>query len=421
MKQKSEIRTHVKAVLLLLLAAFLLQLKWYSSLVCIACYAVLSIGWKRIRKEERRQQKRLEEAGLYMEQLLYAFMQNQQILAALEDIRTLFREGNMSECIGKAIERMKAEHDATSREALYLIEKEYDCARIRQIHSYLLYVERYGGAFEETLEFLLEDIHKFMERVSVYQADCRKYRRNVWIAAALSVIICAITNALLPGDLEIAGYTLCQAASVLLLCLDMLICRRTEKKTARDWLKTGQMDEQVDWDKKYMRYKKSRGFLRVVYERDMKKKVQLAFPQWLMEMALLLQSENVQVALHKSRQTAPPILRPAIGKLVEELNQNPESLEPYMNFLKEYQIPDVQSAMRMLYALSNGGYGNGNQHLTQIMRRNQELLDKAERSRNEDSLAGLYALFLTPALTGAGKMLVDMTMFLVVFLTKMHT
>ena len=74
--------------------------------------------------------------------------------------------------------------------------------------------------------------------------------------------------------------------------------------------------------------------------------------------------------------------------------------------------------MRMLYALSNSGYGNEEKQLAQIMRRNQELLDKTERNANEDSLAGLYALFLAPALSGAGKMMVDMTMFLVAFLAQ---
>ena len=92
--------------------------------------------------------------------------------------------------------------------------------------------------------------------------------------------------------------------------------------------------------------------------------------------------------------------------MLEELSQNPESLEPYLNFLKDYDLPDVHSAMRMLYALSNGGYGNSEKQLSQILKRNQELLDKA--------------LFLAPALTGAGKMMIDMTAFLVVFLASVH-
>lgn len=145
-----------------------------------------------------------------------------------------------------------------------------------------------------------------------------------------------------------------------------------------------------------------------------------AFPQWLMDISLLLQTENVQVALYRTKEKAPEVLRPAIGEMMEELKQNPESLEPYLNFLKDYELPDVTAAMRMLCALSNGGYGSGEKQLAQILNRNQELLDKSERSRNEDALAGLYGLFLAPALTGAGKMMVDMTVFLVVFLAQVR-
>ncbi len=36
------------------------------------------------------------------------------------------------------------------------------------------------------------------------------------------------------------------------------------------------------------------------------------------------------------------------------------------------------------------------------------LLDKAEEMKNEDALAGMYALFLAPQLTGAVKLLADM-------------
>lgn len=145
-----------------------------------------------------------------------------------------------------------------------------------------------------------------------------------------------------------------------------------------------------------------------------------AFPQWLMDISLLLQTENVQVALYRTRANAPAVLRPAIEEMMEELQQNPESLEPYLNFLKDYDLPDVTAAMRMLYALSNGGYGSGEKQLSQILTRNQELLDKSERAGNEDALAGLYGLFLAPALTGAGKMMVDMTMFLILFLGQVQ-
>ena len=109
-----------------------------------------------------------------------------------------------------------------------------------------------------------------------------------------------------------------------------------------------------------------------------------------------------------------------ISEAISLCKQQADHTKEAHNFLKDYDLPDVHSAMRMLYALSNGGYGNSEKQLSQILKRNQELLDKAEREQNQDSLAGLYALFLAPALTGAGKMMIDMTAFLVVFLASVH-
>lgn len=293
---------------LLLLAAFLLQLKWQGYICCSIVFVLVMWRMDKVLKEEKKQQTRLQEAELYMEQMLYAFLQNPKILSALETVCVLFEPGAMRKQIETAIFHLRKEYDSNMKEELDAIEQQYENRRMKEMHAYFLMVEQYGGAYETTVELLLEDLQKWMERVRLHQQDCKKYRRNVFLA----------------------------------------------------------------------------------------------------------------VGLYRIRPQTPEVLRPAVDDMLEELSQNPESLEPYLNFLKDYDLPDVHSAMRMLYALSNGGYGNSEKQLSQILKRNQELLDKAEREQNQDSLAGLYALFLAPALTGAGKMMIDMTAFLVVFLASVH-
>ena len=44
------------------------------------------------------------------------------------------------------------------------------------------------------------------------------------------------------------------------------------------------------------------------------------------------------------------------------------------------------------------------------------MMDKAQKMKNEDSLAGMYALFLAPQLTGGGKIIVDMLVLMVLYL-----
>lgn len=51
-----------------------------------------------------------------------------------------------------------------------------------------------------------------------------------------------------------------------------------------------------------------------------------------MDIVLLLQSENVQVALQKSQEHVPPVLRQDLDILVGQLEMEPESVLPYHRF-----------------------------------------------------------------------------------------
>ena len=63
-----------------------------------------------------------------------------------------------------------------------------------------------------------------------------------------------------------------------------------------------------------------------------------------------------------------------------------------------------------------GTGGNASFQIADIIRRNQLMMDKAQKMKNEDSLAGMYALFLAPQLTGGGKIIVDMLVLMVLSL-----
>ena len=56
---------------LLLLAAFLLQLKWQGYICCSIVFVLVMWRMDKVLKEEKKQQTRLQETELYMEQMLY--------------------------------------------------------------------------------------------------------------------------------------------------------------------------------------------------------------------------------------------------------------------------------------------------------------------------------------------------------------
>ena len=165
---------------LLLLAAFLLQLKWQGYICCSIVFVLVMWRMDKVLKEEKKQQTRLQEAELYMEQMLYAFLQNPKILSALETVCVLFEPGAMRKQIETAIFHLRKEYDSNMKTELDAIEQQYENRRMKEIHAYFLMVEQYGGAYETTVELLLEGLQKWMERVRLHQQDCKKYRRNVF-------------------------------------------------------------------------------------------------------------------------------------------------------------------------------------------------------------------------------------------------
>ena len=142
-----------------------------------------------------------------------------------------------------------------------------------------------------------------------------------------------------------------------------------------------------------------------------------AFPGWLMDIVLLLQSENVQVALQKSQEHVPPVLRRDLDILVGQLEMEPESVLPYHRFLKSFQIPEVHSAMSMLFSVSMGNSGRADRQIGELIDRNLEMLDAAEKGRLKNLSSGMYLLFLAPVLTASLKLLVDMAVFMMTFLS----
>lgn len=143
-------------------------------------------------------------------------------------------------------------------------------------------------------------------------------------------------------------------------------------------------------------------------KKRVKRAIERDYPIWLLETSLLIQNENVQVAITKSYANAPPVLKIPLEKLIVELKMAPDKVEPYLSFLSEFSLPQVRSSMKMLYSLSIGAGGDASSQITDIIRRNQLLFETSERGASEDRLSRLYVLFLLPQLTGGLKLICDM-------------
>jgi hypothetical protein len=71
----------------------------------------------------------------------------------------------------------------------------------------------------------------------------------------------------------------------------------------------------------------------------------------------------------------------------------------------------------MLYSIAAGTGDNTTQQLSDLIEKNFRMLDLAEEERMKDRNSGLYLLFLAPVLTASFKLVVDMAVFMLTFLS----
>ena len=146
-------------------------------------------------------------------------------------------------------------------------------------------------------------------------------------------------------------------------------------------------------------------------ERELEKE----FPQWLRDVALNLQKQVVPLAIRNSISSAAPVLQEPLEGLVEEIEENPTSIKPYVSFLGEYNMNDLSTAMKMLYTLQSLGSEDSEKQLHVLIERNQGMLEKSERIRNEDMLGSIGFIVALPMLLASLKLVADLGMILMSF------
>ncbi len=443
----------------------LLKLNRYMTIAIGLFFLIVYPFHRKAQNRKKEQEKRFLEVMIYIDTLLYAFLREQKVEAALADVCLSLPEGRMRETAIQAHDHMTLTFDNSDATAdgLSCIEKSYASGRLKSIHDFMLHVEAYGGAIEETVLLLLQDKNCYERRIRQAMEERKKSFREVVMSVGASLIICGMVLYIPIGNMDISGKWIVQALAVLVIVLDDLIVLRAQSYLGIDWLTLDILDNKVDYEKKMREFyayderkEKKLSFIlagisgvtiaillffqkhwaaagmmglflvflnqhkigHFIAGKNIKRNIQSAFPNWLMELVLLLQSENVQVALEKSKEHVPAVLKEDLEELLAGLEINPEDAEPYHNFLKAFALPEVSSTMSMLYSLSIGNSGNARRQIAELIEKNQQMLDVAESARMKDKNSGMYLLFLAPVVTASLKLVIDMAVFMLSFLSS---
>lgn len=407
--------------------ALFLRLKgWYLGCFISFVIAFLPLFIRNAYKN-RYEQQRFSDANTYIEQFLYSFQKSGKIVTTLGDVGQLFVSGMMHDAIEECLDYIEHAYndDEPERNGLKIIEDKYPADQIQSIHHFALMVERDGGEYDESVLVLLEARRLWAARVYDLLKEKKTQRINIIISIMVSLFLCSMIYMItLRMNFALANYKITQIVTMLVLMVDYFILYMADKKLCVDVLYKKKEDEKryLDTYNRINAYDESKFFDRLGKRtaiKSMTRKIEREYPKWLLEVALLLQSENVAVAIFKSCETAPMVLQPYLRELVARIQREPDSMLPYNDFLKDYQLPEVHSAMKMLYSISEGTGGSATSQIAEMLKQNEKLLDKAEKLKNDDVLAGLYALFLAPQITAGCKLMVDMMVLLVLYLGRM--
>lgn len=413
------------------------------------------------------EQKRFSDAVTYAEQVLYSFQKNGKIASALKETCETFEDGRMRWTIEDAIEYLEKgisnSEKGMLREALEIIEKGYSCIKLHMVHELLVNSEEFGGNVQESILLVLNDIELWKRRGYQLQADKKRSHTDNVVSIVVATILCAgilyILNAM--GDMYSFGESvnfftieIIQISSFAFILFVLYVFAKSMDSLTSNWLQDeGVLKEEyilssyhtvMNYDDVKERKKSiifsapffvlslvmfylgniwvSVGSLLVAVfmlmqhkigynmaKKDVNDELYIELPQWLMEMALLLQNNNVQVSITKSIQEAPPLLKEELFVLMERLQKAPDKLSSYTEFCKKFDVPEVQSTMKMLHAISENGTGNASIQINNLIQRVHEMQNIADNIRNKNISFKMKMIFTYPVLAATVKLLVDMT------------
>jgi len=308
---------------------------------------------------------------------------------------------------------------------LAIIEKEYNCGRIKSLHKFIIKIENYGGNYETYIDILLEDIKNWSDRTLTFIRNVDRTRRNVLISIASTLITCGFMAYLIPKDYKFTKHGLYQVCSMILIMAMIFTYLAITKRLNFDWLK----EERALPDNMVIKYYAlaEKGYNnisdlsfmeRINYKKAKKRlerEIYKIFPDWIRDVAINLQNDTVQSAIEGSYEDTPFILKRPVRKLLIDFERYPVGIEPYDNVLKEFDLPDVKSSVKMFYSINELGREQSTKQIGAIIDRNNKLSGQTEEMKNKDRI-GIAAMYsVIPMFLGVLKIIVDMLLMILVF------
>ncbi len=130
-------------------------------------------------------------------------------------------------------------------------------------------------------------------------------------------------------------------------------------------------------------------------------------PYYLKSIEVLAQHYTIPVAISRSINTAPDVFKPGLRKMIAKIDAGDSSIDPYMDFAREFPVRDSVRMMRLLYRLSIGSQENKQDQLLVFSKSVSSLQNKSREQMYAKRLRKMEnkTLIMLVA-TGGGTMIV---------------
>lgn len=141
------------------------------------------------------------------------------------------------------------------------------------------------------------------------------------------------------------------------------------------------------------------------YKKAHMHKIDLLLPYYLKSLEILAQHYTIPVALRKSIDAAPDVFKKGLEQLCDRIEAGDSSVNPYMDFAREYPVRDSMRMMRLLYRLGIGSQENKQEQLLMFSRTISSLQNKAREQKYKERLEAMEKRTLVMLIcTGGGVM-----------------
>lgn len=144
-------------------------------------------------------------------------------------------------------------------------------------------------------------------------------------------------------------------------------------------------------------YMLKKDYLHFVNSRKKKmNQIKFQFPVWLRQLQILLQTNTVVQSMRLSLSTAPELIRHDLETLIREIENDALNLNPYLQFLRQYRLAEVERAMKLLYRYNTVGKEDAYNHFNRMIQTTTKWLRSERNTRNESKLAGFQWISMIP-------------------------